>query len=111
MGEFRPSLGGRGRQGLIEVGDQVIYVLNPNRQAHNIWPGTRRNLLFLGQLTMGCRGRVNDQAARITKVGNMAEDLDGIHQFGAGRIAALNCKGEQCARAFGVQRVRPVSIG
>ncbi len=52
--------------------------------------GTRSDLLLGGQLAVGRRGRVDDQRAGVAEIGDMAEELDGIHQFHASIVTALS---------------------
>ena len=89
------ALGCRFGQRLIKVCDNVISIFDPDRQTHDTGSCTCCLLLFCSQLAVGGRCRMNDQAARVAKVGHMAKDLKTIDQFDTSIIAALNRNGEQ----------------
>ena len=63
------------RQRLLQVGDDVGLVLDADRQAHDVRPGTRRRALLVGQLPVRRRRRMDDEALRVADVGEMAEQL------------------------------------
>src|SRR3546814_14464614 len=73
-----------------------------------------RLLLLFGELAMRCRCGVNDQAARIADIGEVAQQFDRVHQLHARVIAALHAEGEESARALGgiflLQLVRRVVV-
>ena len=85
---------------MLEVGNDVLRILETHRQSHNVRSGAGLNLLRVGQLTMRCRGGVNDQRARIADVCQMREKLDVGHEFHAGVVATLQTEGEDRSRAF-----------
>ena len=43
-------------EGLIQIGDNIIDILDPDRNAHHIGAGPGRILLFRGQLAVSCAG-------------------------------------------------------
>ena len=70
------SAAGRGRQRLVEVGDEVVDVLEADRQPDEV-VGHAGPILVLGaQLRVGRPGRVDDQRLGVADVGQQAEDLD-----------------------------------
>ena len=71
-----------------------------DRKPHHLRPRTGLHALFVSELTMCRRGRMDDQAARIADIGEMAEQLDVADQRDAGVIAALEPEREHGARAF-----------
>jgi uncharacterized protein len=95
-------------QSLIQIGDQIGHILDSDGQTHDIVARACRSPLFGGQLAMRCRCRMDDKAAGIAEVRDMAEDLEPVHELDAGLIAALDRKGEQAARALGANPRDPV---
>ena len=72
--------GGRGRppsqelhsgQRLLEVGDDVGDVLDADREADDVRTGAGGDLLLGGELAMGGRGGMNDQALGVADVGEV----------------------------------------
>ena len=72
--------GGRGRppsqeldsgQRLLEVGDDVGDVLDADREADDVRAGAGGDLLLGGELAMGGRGGMNDQALGVADVGEV----------------------------------------
>jgi hypothetical protein len=61
----------RQRQRLVEIGDDVFFVFDPDRQPHNVGSGARLQLLCVAQLPVRRRGRVDDQRARVADIGKM----------------------------------------
>ena len=82
-------------QRLVEVADQVVGVLDPDREAHRVVGRPGQRALLVGELAVGGRGRVEDQRAGVAEVGHMAEQIDRIDQPDAGVVAALELEGEQ----------------
>src|SRR5437762_14225670 len=76
------------RKRLPKVGDEVIDVLETNREADEVRGGARGNLLLRLQLRVGRGGRVDDQRLRVADVGEETEDLHVVDQLAAGIHAA-----------------------
>ncbi|MPL71114.1 hypothetical protein SDC9_16885 [bioreactor metagenome] len=108
---WRLASGGGGGERLVEVGDQVGHILDPDRQPHHARRGAGGDLLFLAQLAMRGRGRVDDQRARIAEVRDMAEELQIVDELDAGVIAALHRHGEERAGALRADLRDPVVPG
>ena len=70
---------------LIEIGDDVVDVLKPDRQPHHVWSSAGTQPRLVGELPMRGRGGMNDQASRIADIGEMAEQLDVAHERDARR--------------------------
>ncbi len=68
----------RGPQGLFEIGEKIIDVLNSYGEAHVSWFDTGGKLLVYRQLRMSCRRRMDCEAARVADIGDMVEKLQGI---------------------------------
>src|SRR5271165_2155085 len=99
------------RKRLIEVPVQIVGRLQPDRQTNDIIPGARRSSLLVGQLAMGGRGRVQDQAARVADVGEMREQPHVLDQPDAGVIPAPDAEREHGASPFRQIFLREVIIG
>ena len=67
----RSSSGNR----LVEIGDDVVDVLDADRQADHVGRGACKLQLILRQLAVGGRGRVDDQRARVADIGEVREQL------------------------------------
>src|SRR5262249_6630032 len=63
-------------QRLLQIGDDVFLVLEPDRQPHHVGAGTGLRLLLVRQLLVRGRGRMDDQRARVADVGEVREQLD-----------------------------------
>src|SRR5690606_5430250 len=80
-----PRLAGQGRrltrrrsERLIEVADDVVDALDPDRKANHVRSGAGGDLLLFRQLAMGGRGRMQDEAACVADIGEVGEDLAGF---------------------------------
>src|SRR5215470_2923219 len=91
----------RRRQALLEVGDDVLLVLEPDREANDVGARTGLDLLRVGELTVGGRGRMNDERARIADISEMGEQLHVGDELDAGVVAAFESEREAGARALG----------
>src|SRR3546814_18580472 len=70
--------------------DLVVGVFDADGEADDVGAGAGGFLLFLRELTMGRRGRVDDEASGVADIGEVAEELDrksvGSGKSGAGRV-------------------------
>ena len=80
-----------------------LDVFEPDRQPHHLGARAGAHALLVGELPMRGRGRVDDQAARVADIGEMAEQLDVADERDAGVVAALEPEGEHGAGAFAAQ--------
>ena len=60
-------------QSLGQISDNVVNVFYTHRQTYIAISNTSRQLLLRRQLWVGCRGRMNSQAARIANVSHVIE--------------------------------------
>jgi hypothetical protein len=60
-------------QSLLEIGDDVVLVFQPNREANDVGPGASFDFLCVGELAMRGRGRMDDQRARVADIGEVRE--------------------------------------
>src|SRR5579871_5139883 len=79
---------------------QCLRVFDSDREPDNVVAGAGRFPFLGSELAMRRRSRVDDQAARIADVGEMAEQFDVVDELHAGFVAALQSEGENAARAF-----------
>ena len=49
------------RKPFFQIGQKIVNMLGANRQADGVLSNTLTGQLFVGELGMGCRRRVNDQ--------------------------------------------------
>ncbi len=90
----------RRRQRLLQVGDDVRHILQPDREPHHVRPGAGERLLLVGELAVRGRCRVDDQRAGVADIGEVGEQLDVRHHRDAGLVAAGETEGEDAAGAL-----------
>src|SRR5713101_7669370 len=93
-------------QGFIQVPQDILYILNPDRQANEVGRDSSSQLVFLGKLLVRCAGGVDNQAARISDVGKVGEEPHAVDDFFTGFVAPLDAKGED-----GTSATRQVAPG
>ena len=86
---------------LLQIPLDVFEVFETNAQADEIGADASRDLLFFAELAVRSGGRVNGETARITDIGEVAEELQVFNEFPACFRAAFDSKSEDCACAFG----------
>uniref|UniRef100_A0A0N4ZJU5 NAD-specific glutamate dehydrogenase n=1 Tax=Parastrongyloides trichosuri TaxID=131310 RepID=A0A0N4ZJU5_PARTI len=92
-----------GGQRLLQIGDQVVDVLDADGQAHRVLGHARLLQFVRRQLAVGGRGRVADQRLGVADVDQTGEDLHRVLEAGA-RLAAAplfngsDAKGQQTGR-------------
>lgn len=67
---------GLSRQRLVEVADQVLGAFEADREADHVRAGAGGLALFVAQLAVHRRGRVQNQAAGIADIREVREQLD-----------------------------------
>ena len=95
-----PSSGLASADRLFQIGDDVVDILDADRQAHHFGSGARLLQLLGRQLAVGRRGRMDDERARVAEIGEMREQLDVRHRLDARVIATLEAEGEDRAGAL-----------
>ena len=93
-----PSL--QRRERLLEIADDVLRILDADREPHHVRAGARLDLLRVGELAVRRRGRVDDQRARVADIGEVREQLQVGDELDAGLVAALEAEGEHGAGAL-----------
>ena len=96
---------------LIQIPDQVVGRLEADRQADDVVAGPRGDALLVGELPMGGRGRMQNQASRVADIRQMREQAHAFDQLDAGLEAAFDAEGENGARAFRQVFPRELVIG
>src|SRR4029079_3359682 len=84
----------------VEIGNDVRHVLDADRETDDIGTGPGGLPLLLGELAMGGRPWMDDQAPRIADIGEMREELDVGDKLDAGLAAALDAERQHRARAL-----------
>ncbi len=79
-------------KGLVEVGEDVVDMLNADGEADKFWADTTGELLLGGELRMGRGGRVNRQRLGVTKVGNVGEQLERVDKLCSRFCSTFNSK-------------------
>src|SRR4029453_4315327 len=101
-------------EGLVEVGQDVVRVLEPDREPHQVLGHTGGALLVRLELLVGGGRRVDDQRARIADVGQEAEELHPVDERLSLGEAALHPERDQASEAalevLPRQRVRRVLL-
>src|SRR5688500_16177362 len=78
-----------GREGLLEVGLQVVDVLESDREAHQTRGDAGGELLLRGELRVRRGGGVDDERAHVADVGQVAEEAERVDELAPGLDAAL----------------------
>ena len=92
----------RSGQRLVEVGQQVIDVLDADGQAHRFRAYTRAGQFLGRELPVGSRRRVGSQRAHVADVDQPGEELQCVQELLAARTSTLQAKSED-ARALPAQ--------
>src|SRR6476659_6680358 len=100
----------RRREALLEIGDNVLLVLEPDGEAYHVGPGAGLHLLRVGELAVRGRGGMNDERAGIADIGEMREQLHVGDELYAGVVAALEPEGEDRAGALGHVFLREIVV-
>ena len=76
-------------QGLAEIGDQVVAILQAHRQAHEPFGNSHLGLLLGREALMGCRVRMTDQTLRISEIVGDVDQLEPVKGLECRRLADL----------------------
>ena len=88
-----------GAEAGVEVGLDVLDALQPDRQPHQARGHAGGQLLLAGELAVGGAGRVDDEAAHVADVGQVAVQLQRVDELLARLHAALQVERDDRARA------------
>ena len=79
---------------LFQVLENVINMLNANRQANRVWLDALLCLLLLVQLCVGCRVWMNDKRFRIRHICKQRKQFKVIYKRSGILLSALDFKGK-----------------
>src|SRR5450432_1435450 len=96
-GSAGPASGGCERS--VDVREDVVRVLEADREANVIGRDTGRRLLLGRELRVGGRGRVDGQCLGVAHVGQVRYELEAVDEAAAHRRAPLNAEAQDRARA------------
>src|SRR5690606_18565089 len=88
-----------GTQRAIQICEDIVDVLNADRQAHIAFRHARSRQLFPLQLRMRCRRRMDGEAAHVADIGDMIEQLQAVDELATRFSAAFQLEAEQAAEA------------
>lgn len=83
----------------LQIGLDVVDVLETNRQAHQAGRDTGCELLLGSELRVRGGGRVDDEGLCVAHVGEVREELHVVHHVEAGLTTALDAKDHYAAKA------------
>jgi hypothetical protein len=78
----------RDRECLVEIGNDVVDVLDADRKPNVALGNACARLLFNCELGMCGAGRVNGERASVADIGDVIEHLEAVNEFAAGIAAA-----------------------
>ena len=82
-------------QGLVEVLEDVVDVLDADAKPDDVRRDAGGLLLVLGHLPVRRRGRMRRQRAHVADVDEALEDLERVVELDAGLVAALDAEAQQ----------------
>src|SRR5690606_15415301 len=89
-----PEKSATGVQGLREVGENVVDMLNADRQADHVFRHAGCRELFRVELAVRGRGRVAGERLGVADVHQTQNQLQGVNEPGAGFAATLDAEGQ-----------------
>ena len=93
LGDFSRRL-----QRLVEIGDDVVDMLDADRQP-DIVVGHAGRLLLLGrELRVGGGRRMDGERARVADIGDVIEELERVDELAPRLLAALDLEPDQAAQ-------------
>ena len=93
------TLAHRRPQRLVQIGDDVVHVLDADGQPNQVRAHAGRPLFLVGQLLVGRARRMNDQRFGVTDVGQKREQLHVVDEASARFQPALDAEGEDASPA------------
>src|ERR1041385_4159810 len=80
----------KSRKRLVQVPQQVLQRLDPDRQPYQPWADARRQQLVVRKLLMRRRRRMDDQRLHVAHIGEMREELQLLDEPLASLAAAFD---------------------
>src|SRR5581483_2909182 len=84
----------RGAQRLAEIVENVARILEADREADEFLADAGSLQGRFVELAMGRAGRMNDQRLRVTHIGEMRGELQGVDELAPRRAAALHAEAD-----------------
>mmetsp|Transcript_31574 Transcript_31574/g.71332 ORF Transcript_31574/g.71332 Transcript_31574/m.71332 type:complete len:384 (+) Transcript_31574:347-1498(+) len=91
------GLGRRGREGVLEIGDQVGRVFQPHRQPHHLWRHARCRLLLGIHLRVRRRRWVDGKRLGVAHIRHVREDGEGLDDLLTRLLATLDAEDDHRA--------------
>ena len=85
---------------LLEIVEDVIDMLQTNRQAHKTRRDAAGNQLLITELAVGCRCRMQDAAVNVCDMNLQRNHLQAVDKLGGARTAALDRERNDTGGAF-----------
>lgn len=82
---------------MFDVGDDIVDMLDPDRQAHIAWGNAGQKLIFRRKLAVSGACGMDGKAPRVTDIGDMVEELEVVDELFP-CLDAGKFKPQQCAR-------------
>src|ERR1700761_6846119 len=82
------------RQSLVDVVDDVVDVLDPDRQADRLRPDAGLDQLLAGKLAVGGGGRMDGQRLGVPQVQQPLDELERVEEGQPGVVAAIDPEGD-----------------
>ena len=82
---------------MLDVGDDVVDMLDAHRQAHIAIRNTGGELLLFGELRMRRRRRMDGEAPRVADIGDMVVKLQRVDELAPCVLAARQLEADQPA--------------
>ena len=80
---------------LVEIGEEVLDILDPDRQPHEVGGDTGGLLLRFVELLVCGRCRMNGERLGIANVGEVTEQLEAIDELTSGFESAFEAESDQ----------------
>src|SRR5437762_4518319 len=83
----------------MEIPDEIVHVLEPDRQPHRAGGDSGCGELLVRELAMRSGGGMDDEALRVADVGEVAPERERLDEAASALAAALEVEREYGARA------------
>lgn len=83
---------------LVEVGDDVVYIFDADRQTDEVWGYAGLAQLLVRKLAMGVAGRMEHTCTCVGNVGYDADEIEIVHELDSIVARALESEGYHTAR-------------
>ena len=97
ISEAKRSASGALRKGLVEIGQDVVDVLDADGEADEFWFDAAGELLLGGKLGVGRGGWVNGEGFGVSEIGDVGEELESVDELCSGVCSAFDSKDDYAA--------------